>query len=98
MVKFEIWNNTRFTTEKRENLKFKEAVDVLKTLLKHKNTFKNFDIKTVDIYCPYTENRVYVRTTGKYNYHFKFTNKQMKKVNDLLVELNNSNELNHCWY
>ena len=93
MVQFEVWNTQRFTTERRTNLKYEDAVTTLNNLFG-----ADFNIIRIDWSCPYTENRVMIRTNGDFNYHFRFTNKQMKNVMGLLVDLNNGNDLEKRWY
>lgn len=90
MVKFEVWNNKKFECERRNNLKFKDAVETLKVIGSN-------NIICIQNYCPFTRNDIKVRCED-FSYNFTFTNNQMKKINKLLVELNHGEEPEWRWY
>lgn len=90
MVQFEVYDeNVRCV--RRENLKFKDAKNTLLEI-------ESIGVEEVIVFCPYTENRVAVRTGGSCNYYFRFTNNQMEKLSDLFVRLNGGKAPEHNWY
>ena len=94
MVLYELWDNKKHMNIKRETIKYSEAEHLLEYI--KNRTWLN--ITNIQVFCPYTENRVAIRTDGKCDIFMKFTLKQYRKITPLLVEMNNGEELEHRWY
>lgn len=90
MVRFEVYDET-VTCIRRENMPYATAEDTLIVI-------ESIGVEKVVVFNRWTENDVKIRTSGKCNYNFKFTNKQMDKVMDLLVRLNGGNKLEQKHY
>ena len=90
MVLLKVWNKEDTSVERRNNLKFADAMETLRTV-------KSIGVAEVIIFNEFTDSSVKVVSAGNYDYLFHFTYKQLKSIMEELTALNGGNDIRRVY-
>ena len=90
MVLLEVWNKEDTSVERRNNLKFADAMETLRTV-------KSIGVAEVIIFNEFTDSSVKIVSDDNCDYLFHFTYKQLKSIMDDLVALNGGNDIRRVY-
>ena len=90
MVLLKVWNKEDTSVERRNNLKFADAMETLRTV-------KSIGVAEVIIFNEFTDSSVKVVSASNCDYLFHFTYKQLKSIMDDLVALNGGNDIRRVY-